>query len=503
MANSIYDKSNNSKSPFSIIKSDDKKLSKDTTLITERSVNGITTENMQHVKEKPLNEVLYNVSYNDSCKYNFPNNNIAESFMDARDTNNYENIILKKGLSENQHLYSTPNNNNNNNNNINNMDNINNMNPHHNNNYFNVYTLDNKMFMKKSKSNMNDPNSNITYNMINNDGIWNMKEYPSNIENYDYVDIPNFPYQTNNQLYSANNIVPPLYGRNYKIQENGDSINGYNTNEYIKHGTHVGRIKPFNVLGACQLPSLCTPSYTTSNNNNNNNNNNNSNNNNNNILFGPFENKTLNMPYILNDQNKEYIYPYLNKGMNEITNDYNMMSTNKFISPNYEYLMTNPRSPYYMLNYINEKKLDIFKKITLSVGTSLDDMINIMIAMLETSYKSMQINRNKNKVNLYDLYPFYNPDQNYTRNERPTLKTGSAFLDKVNSTLDATLLEKHKNLPKVLGRILIPKTQKTGSIVMDGINKILDGLLDEPISYHQYDYFSDKFEEEGKIKGAI
>lgn len=94
-------------------------------------------------------------------------------------------------------------------------------------------------------------------------------------------------------------------------------------------------------------------------------------------------------------------------------------------------------------------------------------------------------------------------DQNYTRNERPTLKTGSAFLDKVNSTLDATLLEKHKNLPKVLGRILIPKTQKTGSIVMDGINKILDGLLDEPISYHQYDYFSDKFEEEGKIKGAI
>ncbi|SOV17814.1 conserved Plasmodium protein, unknown function [Plasmodium gaboni] len=478
MTNSIYNKSNSSKSAFSI-NSDVNKLSKDTTLVTERSAKDIITENVPSVEEKPLNEVLYNVSYNDSCKYNFPNNNIAESFMDARDTNNYENFILKKGLSENEYLYSTPNNNNN-------MDNIYNIIPHHNNNYFNMYTLDNKMFMKKSQNNMSDPNNNITYNMINKEGMWNMKEYPSNLENYDYVDIPNFPYQKNKQLYSANNIVSPLCGGNYNIQQNGDSTNGYNTNGYLKYDAPLGRIKSYNNLDSFQLQSLCSPSY-----------------NNNNIPFDAFQNKILNMPYILNDQNKEYLYPYLNKGINEISNDYNKMSTNKFISPNYEYLMSNPRSSYYILNYINENKLEIFKKVTLSIGTYLDDMVNIMIAMLETSYKSIQNNRNKNKVNLYDLYPFYNPDQNYARKERPTLKTGSTFLDKINSTLDATTLEKHKNVPKYLGRIPIPKTQKTGSIVMDGINNMLDGLLDEPISYHKYDYFSDKIKEPREIKQAI
>lgn len=143
--------------------------------------------------------------------------------------------------------------------------------------------------------------------------------------------------------------------------------------------------------------------------------------------------------------------------------------------------------PY--VTFEENKKFDMFKKLTLKVGTCLDDLINVFIESLNTSIEVLHKN---NEVRLHDLHPFYNPDPIYTRPERPTLRTGNNIIDNINTALDGTTLEKHKNIPQPNARIPIPKTEKTGHVVVDGLNNILDNLLNEPLSYHKYDYYSDK-----------
>lgn len=177
--------------------------------------------------------------------------------------------------------------------------------------------------------------------------------------------------------------------------------------------------------------------------------------------------------------------------------EYAMNSCKGSRNPQYskhEYFIKGVRGPSVggALPYITfqeNKKFDVFKKLTLKVGTCLDDLINVFIESLNSS---MEVLHKNNEVRLHDLHPFYNPDPVYTRPERPTLKTGNNLIDNINTALDGTTLEKHKNIPKPNERIPIPKTEKTGHVVVDGLNNILDNLLNEPLSYQKYDYYSDK-----------
>lgn len=159
-----------------------------------------------------------------------------------------------------------------------------------------------------------------------------------------------------------------------------------------------------------------------------------------------------------------------------------------------------PLLPY--MSFEDKKKFDMFKKLTLKVGTCLDDLVNLFV---ESFNSSIEVLHKGNEVKLHDLYPFYNPDPVYTRPERPTLRTGNNIIDNINNALDGTTLEKHKTIPKQNVRIPIPKTEKTGHVVVDGINTILDNLLNEPLSYHKYDYYSDKLDVARKSKrvGAV
>lgn len=166
---------------------------------------------------------------------------------------------------------------------------------------------------------------------------------------------------------------------------------------------------------------------------------------------------------------------FLKKGMQSLMNVCN--KNNKMQMPKYEYIVKGPSAypPFPM--YQDPKRFDVFKKITLQVGTCLDDVVNLCIDTLGASLRKFNHN---NEVNLHDLYPFYNPDPLYTRPERPTLKTGNNFIDNINVALDSTTLEKHKNVPNSNSRIPIPRTQKTGFVVVDGVNNILDNLLNDP-----------------------
>lgn len=170
--------------------------------------------------------------------------------------------------------------------------------------------------------------------------------------------------------------------------------------------------------------------------------------------------------------------------------------------PKYEYFVRTakgtPTSTIHpFTSFKDNQKFDMFKNLTLKVGTCLDDLVNVFIESLSSS---IQVLHKNNDAKLHDLHPFYNPDPIYTRPERPTLRTGNNIIDNINNALDGSTLEKHKNLPKDNMRIPIPKTEKTGHVVVDGLNNILDNLLNDPMSYQKYDYYSDKVDLENKRK---
>lgn len=201
-------------------------------------------------------------------------------------------------------------------------------------------------------------------------------------------------------------------------------------------------------------------------------------------------------------------YPYMNdfNRFNTIPSNYVLMRNNEYTCPlmkakekcmlngcksNQPKYYIQQRPPTYPHMFANEdvKKFDMFKKITLSVGTYLDDAVNTLMDMCEFSYKNIA---KRNNTNLYDLHPFYNPNPEYTRNERPTMQTGNNLLDKINCALDSVTLKKHKKLPVKANKIAVPDTEKTGSKVVDGFNNILDKFLHDSRAYPKYEYYNEK-----------
>ncbi|EDL44467.1 inner membrane complex suture component, putative [Plasmodium vivax] len=324
-------------------------------------------------------------------------------------------------------------------------------------------------------------NSRIAYNAGNS---------TVNLENYDYLDVDtaqhnhqnenNFPPQdsysgTNRQLYSASSTLSPIDLRHANRSQNISYPDQYTYSSYSSRSPHLcGRSSYFPLEGKRGAHSLCSsPTYS------------------------GYENEYYAYPhgahfrelpphlyYLAKEQEEESCC--LKRGINCSPHS----CKNLHMDNPYEYIIQAPKMPI-TIKAPSRKRFDVFKKLTLTVGTYLDDVVNVVIGMVESSYKCIARN---NKTNLYDLHPFYNPDPFYSRNERPTLKTGSTLLDKINSALDGTTLEKHTTLPRDFGRVAIPKTQKTGSKFVDGMNSMLDNLLNEPLSYQKYDYFSDRCE---------
>lgn len=207
------------------------------------------------------------------------------------------------------------------------------------------------------------------------------------------------------------------------------------------------------------------------------------------------------LPYYIVEESDDRCL--LKKGIDYAVNNCKCNNGSKnFSKRKYFVRGTRGTSPGPLLPYVtfeDKKKFDMFKKLTLKVGTCLDDLVNLFVESFNTS---IEVLHKGNEVKLHDLYPFYNPDPVYTRPERPTLQTGNNIIDNINNALDSTTLEKHKTIPKPNARIPIPKTEKTGHVVVDGINTILDNLLNEPLSYHKYDYYSDKVDVAKKSKRA-
>ncbi|CDU20213.1 hypothetical protein YYC_00382 [Plasmodium yoelii 17X] len=281
----------------------------------------------------------------------------------------------------------------------------------------------------------------------------------------------------NRHLFSTKNILPPKYSRYRKMNEEGLYMNAYNFNPNPNPNSY-GYQNAINFpLERNEYNSLCHPGYS-----------------NYRDEYPHINNfKFRNIPrefyYLRNDEQEDDECPYLKRGIGCSLGDCKSGLDKCSSKPEYEYIIQGPNFSHIIDNK-SSQRCDVFKKVTLKVGTYLDNAVNIVIDMLENSYKSIAKNNN---TNVYDLYPFYNPDPDYTRKERPTLKTGHNLLDKINSALDGSTLEKHKKLPKNFGRIAVPKTQETGSMVVDGINSMLDNLLNEPMSYQKYDYYSDKY----------
>ncbi|CAD2098834.1 inner membrane complex suture component, putative [Plasmodium vinckei] len=305
-----------------------------------------------------------------------------------------------------------------------------------------------------------------------------MKQMSHNSPNVIKISDNNHRRSQNRRLFSTKNILPPKYGRYRKMDEedlymNANNFNlnpNYNSYGYQNTTNFPSRRNRYN--------SLCHPGYS-----------------NYRDEYPYIDNfKFRNIPqdfyYLGNDeQGEDDDFPYLKRGRSCSLGGCKLGLDKCSSKPEYGYIIQGPNFSH-VIDSNSSQKCDVFKKVTLKVGTYLDNVVNIVIDMLENSYKSIAKNNN---TNVYDLYPFYNPDPDYTRKERPTLKTGNNILDKINSALDGTTLEKHKKLPKNFGRIAVPKTQETGSRVVDGINSMLDNLLNEPISYQKYDYYSDKY----------
>ncbi|KJP86893.1 hypothetical protein AK88_03507 [Plasmodium fragile] len=325
-------------------------------------------------------------------------------------------------------------------------------------------------------------NSRIAYNTGNS---------TINLDNYDYLDVDtaphnhqnenNFPPQdnysgTNKQLYSASGTLSHIHPRHGHMSQNISYPDQYSYSTYSSRSPQMsGRTSYFPFNGKSGARSLCSsPTFSGYENEY--------------YAYPHGESNFRNLPphmyYLAKEENEECCC--LKKGTN-----CSLPGCNSHMDNSYEYIIQAPKMPI-TIKAPNKKRFDMFKKITLTVGTYLDDVVNVMIGIVESSYKCIARN---NKTNLYDLHPFYNPDPIYSRNERPTLKTGSTLLDKINSALDGTTLEKHKHLPRDFGREAIPKTQKTGSKFVDGMNNMLDNLLNEPLSYQKYDYFSDRCEQ--------
>ncbi|ANQ09901.1 Uncharacterized protein PCOAH_00041740 [Plasmodium coatneyi] len=324
-------------------------------------------------------------------------------------------------------------------------------------------------------------NSRIAYNAGNRS---------TNLENYDYLDVDTAPHNhqnennflpqdnysgTNRQLYSASSTLSPMGSRHANMSQNISYPDQYSYSSYSSRSPQLsGRTSYFPFSGNRGARSLCSSP-----------------------TCSAYEDEYYAYPDGANFRDLPPHLYYLAKEEDEgsccLKKEMNcsLPGCNSHMDKSYEYIIQAPKMPI-TIKAPNKKRFDMFKKITLTVGTYLDDVVNVVIGMVESSYKCIIQN---NKTNLYDLHPFYNPDPFYSRNERPTLKTGSTLLDKINSALDGTTLEKHKTLPRDFGRVTIPKTQKTGSKFVDGMNNMLDNLLNEPLSYQKYDYFSDRCEQ--------
>ncbi|SBT80015.1 inner membrane complex suture component, putative [Plasmodium malariae] len=475
-----------------------KKLSKDTAIM-EEGIHNIPKKGRSSIMNNLINEVAYDGSYNDIRILNEPKNitrnvdieNVTSAASVANVTNgihientgrskNYDHFFLNN-LSDNNFVYIPDRNirDHNQRNSLSTFNTVNTINTINPNNTINPCILD---------ETVNDYNAHTTIHNGSSCPLRNRRGYTENVYNYNHADIEAlsnnhenvnrapFYYTSGNnrQLYSAENTLSPLYSRCSNIEEGNYPYQfPYDLYPPSKSDTYLRTTTPYFPSDNNDMNSLCSsPS------------------------FSGYSNE---YPFINNDNFRTippHLYcmmkdarddSFLKKGIHCALNACNFNKKESF-NPKYEYILNGPNFKY-ISNHQNGKKFDIFKRITLTVGTYLDDIVNIMIAMLESSYKSI---RRHNDTNMYDLHPFYNPDPHYSRGERPTLKTGSNLFDKINSALDSTTLEKHRNLPRNFGRIPIPKTQKTGSKVIDGINKMLDNLFIEPLSYRNYNYYSEK-----------
>ncbi|SBT40400.1 inner membrane complex suture component, putative (ISC1) [Plasmodium ovale wallikeri] len=456
-----------------------KKLSKDTN-VTERSIYN-KPEKVNTLTNSPKNEISYNINYSTSGGVLAPES-VGANVENIANSKSYDSVYFNH-IWQNKHFY-----------------------PHNNYMHNEVHKemdggvrSDNRYYPEILDGKLSNTNG-VTgkgdaYNFYNGNP-WNA-HYPSNLENYDYLEMDNFsnhfpsvnclPYGdysgNNKQLYSAENALSPLYSRYPNVERTERRIppmKPYHSGCYSKrYPSFCGRTSHF-PFDNNECNSVCSPSYESYENEY--------------PYMGSynFGNMPAQIYYLSRGKDED---SFVKKGMNCALNGCNL-NMNKSHIPKYEYIVQGPQWSNTITNR-NNNKFDVFKKITLTVGTYLDDAVNTMIDMLESSYKSLT---KRNSTNLYDLYPFYNPDPYYSRKERPTLKTGNNLLDKINSALDGSTLEKHKNLPRNFGRIAIPKTERTGSKVVDGINNMLDSLLDEPLSYRKYDYFSDKHKNVNSIK---
>ncbi|CRG95121.1 inner membrane complex suture component, putative [Plasmodium gallinaceum] len=455
MNNSGYDKSNNSQNVLNVNENDEK-LSKDS-INTESIVHNVS-ENISTIINTANNEITYNDhSYDDANVLRVPEKKSGQVThgQNVTSVKSCDNLYLNESP-QTKILYFP------------------------NNNY--------KQFNSPTDRKLRSSNGNF-YNFDANTA-WNMN-YPINSENYDYLNVQtpsnnipdacNVPYNLveNSQLISPEHTTSPLYTRRANIHQNPPFTDSCHLNPYSDINPFYGRMSSYSPLHNNELNYLCKPTLSSYENTSPY------------INYNYFKHMPPHLYYLAEDKDN---CSFLKKGIKRAMNVCNS-NINESYTPKYEYIIQGPKLPY--VNYPNQKKFDVFKKLTLAVGTYLDDAVNIMIDVLESSFRIIKKNNN---TNLYDLYPFYNPDPIYSRQERPTLKTGSNLFDKINCALDGTTLEKHKNLPKNFGRIIVPKTEKTGHVVVDGINNILDNLLNEPLSYRNYDYFSDKFKPMNEIK---
>ncbi|CRH01677.1 inner membrane complex suture component, putative [Plasmodium relictum] len=453
MNNSSYDKSSDSQNILNVNQCE--KLSKDT-INTENIVQN-ASENRNTAINTPDNDITYDISYDDANILHVPeqiSGQVANG-QNVTSIKSYDNSFLNDS-SQNKILY-----------------------PNNNYNQFNS-----SAFNRKLRS------GNGNFYNVDVNTAWNMN-YPLNLENYDYLNMQtptnntpnvyNTPHNLikNAQLVSTENMASPLYVGSTNIQKSSPFTDSYNLNSYSKKNPFYGRMGSHIPLHNNEFNSLCNSTFSGYENTSPY------------INYNYFKHMPPHLYYLVKDKdNCSFLKNGINRAMNVCSSNMNEPYASK-----YEYIIQGPKLSY--INYPNQKKFDVFKKLTLAVGTYLDDAVNIMIDVLESSVRSIKKN---NTTNLYDLYPFYNPDPIYSRQERPTLKTGSNIFDKINCALDGSTLERHKNIPKDCGRIIVPKTEKTGHVVVDGINNILDNLLNEPLSYKNYDYFNDKFKPVNEIE---